>query len=352
MAPSTSGGAKKRSHAWSEKNRRAQQRFRDRQKAHKHELEQQIAEKQAAAEALQAEHAGLKGQHTMLAMLLDTQQSAVNILQEQEQVAVPCGTDFSRQRSSQPKQLPQKEAEPLLLSLLQGHTQQPSPSGPATYLDQDDDYCKTYAVLVEDLQQLLARLEAEPSSSELQLELQNQTRAAGYCMKQALLMNPDNMKDLLAGNSEGLGADPTHSYFTCPRDWQAVTECLQMTAEQKQQIMQLRGSFLEEQAHHQAQWRLLCQCMNQGKDPVKAEAYREALKQTPNGFYRRQLYVLEVNLRQQQAMWVDLHHSIFYEVWSPQQCARAIVESGLHYVDALAIANCVAQQLSGDHGAL
>lgn len=36
-----------------------------------------------------------------------------------------------------------------------------------------------------------------------------------------------------------------------------------MTAEQKQQIMQLRGSFLEEQAHHQAQWRLLCQCMNQ-----------------------------------------------------------------------------------------
>ena len=52
----------------------------------------------------------------------------------------------------------------------------------------------------------------------------------------------------------------------------------------------------------------------QGKEAVKAEMYREALKQTPNGFYRRQLYVLEVNLRQQQAMWVDLHHSIFYEV--------------------------------------
>ena len=52
----------------------------------------------------------------------------------------------------------------------------------------------------------------------------------------------------------------------------------------------------------------------QGKGAVKAEMYREALKQTPNGFYRRQLYVLEVNLRQQQAMWVNLHHSIFYEV--------------------------------------
>lgn len=54
--------------------------------AHKHELEQQIAEKQAAADALQAEHVRLKGQHSMLAMVLDTQQSAVNILLGQEQV--------------------------------------------------------------------------------------------------------------------------------------------------------------------------------------------------------------------------------------------------------------------------
>ena len=35
------------------------------------------------------------------------------------------------------------------------------------------------------------------------------------------------------------------------------------------------------------------------------------------------------------------------QVWTAKQCAQAIVESGLHYVDALAIANCVAQQLSG-----
>lgn len=50
----------------------------------------------------------------------------------------------------------------------------------------------------------------------------------------------------------------------------------------------------------------------------------------------------------------EVEHVVCWElqVWSPQQCARAIVESGLHYVDALAIANCVAQQLSGDHRAM
>jgi len=35
------------------------------------------------------------------------------------------------------------------------------------------------------------------------------------------------------------------------------------------------------------------------------------------------------------------------QVWTPEQCARAIVETGLHFVDALAIAHCVAQQVLG-----
>jgi len=74
-------------------------------------------------------------------------------------------------------------------------------------------------------------------------------------------------------------------------------------------------------------------CDWQGKEAVKAEAYREALKQTPNGFYRRQLYVLEVNLRQQQAMWVDLHHSIFYGV----RCTVSLVSKWLLSCKAYAV---------------
>ena len=58
--------------------------------AHKQELQQQIAEKQAAAAVLQAEHARLMGRHSMLERILDTQESAVNILQGQEQVSAAC----------------------------------------------------------------------------------------------------------------------------------------------------------------------------------------------------------------------------------------------------------------------
>ena len=53
--------------------------------AHKQELLQQIAEKQAAADALQAEHARLAGRHPMLQSILGTQHTAVGILQGQDQ---------------------------------------------------------------------------------------------------------------------------------------------------------------------------------------------------------------------------------------------------------------------------
>jgi len=54
--------------------------------AHKLELQQQVAEKQAAAEALQAEHARLVARNSMLEKVLDTQQASVNILQGNGQV--------------------------------------------------------------------------------------------------------------------------------------------------------------------------------------------------------------------------------------------------------------------------
>ena len=60
----------------------------------------------------------------------------------------------------------------------QDHTHQPYPSVTASLVDEEDDYCKTYAVLVDDLKKLLGQLGAGPSTPELQLELQNQTRAA------------------------------------------------------------------------------------------------------------------------------------------------------------------------------
>ncbi len=45
-------------------------------------------------------------------------------------------------------------------------------------LDEDEDYCKTYAVLVEGLKQLLDKLDIEGSDADVHLQLQNQTRAA------------------------------------------------------------------------------------------------------------------------------------------------------------------------------
>ena len=42
-------------------------------------------------------------------------------------------------------------------------------------------------------------------------------------MKQALLMNPDSMKDLLNSSSPISNLGGSHSSFTSRRDWQSVT---------------------------------------------------------------------------------------------------------------------------------
>lgn len=45
----------------------------------------------------------------------------------------------------------------------------------------------------------------------------------GYCMKQALLMNPDSMRDLLMGTTHQSSIGTGHTSFTSRRDWQSVT---------------------------------------------------------------------------------------------------------------------------------
>lgn len=63
---------------------------------------------------------------------------------------------------------------------LQGlhHTQQGIPFVDTHTLDEEEDYCKMYAVLVEGLKQLLDRLDTEGVDADVHLQLQNQTRAA------------------------------------------------------------------------------------------------------------------------------------------------------------------------------
>ena len=56
--------------------------------------------------------------------------------------------------------------------------QQRPPQDTDMLLDADADYCKTYAILVDELRQLLDKMDQEGPNADLRLELQNQTRAA------------------------------------------------------------------------------------------------------------------------------------------------------------------------------
>ena len=76
----------KRSEAWTAKNRRAQKKFREKQKLNKGNMQQQLAEMTAQLQALETEHDQLTGKNAMLEKVLHVRQLQLEILQDQQQV--------------------------------------------------------------------------------------------------------------------------------------------------------------------------------------------------------------------------------------------------------------------------
>lgn len=79
----------KRSAAWTAKNRRAQQRFREKQKAAKTTLQQQLEGKQHCLHKLQQMRTEITADNRALEKLLDTQKMAIDILQGRHQAQNP-----------------------------------------------------------------------------------------------------------------------------------------------------------------------------------------------------------------------------------------------------------------------
>ena len=78
--------------------------------------------------------------------------------------------------------------------------------------------CRSYKLARLIYGQLFAKQKPSCHVSELLYVL-----VQGYCMKQALLMNPDSMQDLLLGTSQQPSMGAGHTSFTSRRDWQSVT---------------------------------------------------------------------------------------------------------------------------------
>ncbi|DBB09422.1 TPA: hypothetical protein ACH3X3_007991 [Trebouxia sp. C0006] len=254
----------KRSEAWVAKNRRAQKKFREKQKANKNDMQQQLTEMIAQLNALQTEHNKLTGRTVVLEKVLHSRQSQLQILQEQRKAT-------QEQSVSVPEQQPSQLALPKPLPPLRALDLAQVPSQPAQIQAHQVD--AVYAELVEKMRDIVHKLQEQGPSPELDAQLEQQCSIMAHFMRGTVLNNADNLRKLYMVNMNPEAWDENEMLYRSPQHWQAVTDCLKLTPEQREEIIRLRATSLAKQAENQAQWHQLCSAIAQVTSAAHCHVY-------------------------------------------------------------------------------
>lgn len=328
----SSSGSGKRSEAWTLKNRRAQKKFREKQKVTKSQMQQQLADMTTQLQDLQMEHDKLTGRSAVLDKVLHSRQSQLTILQEQQKTMQKLSGGIVDDQTNQ-----------LALSQQQQSSQPGKTSLPVAWpaiQAQPSEVNAVYAAMVSRVKSVVDRLDRGGTGAQLDAELEKACLTLGFFIKETILGNADNLRKLYMVNIDPEDWDTSDLLYRMPEHWQAVTNSLQLTDDQKTEMVRLRSVSFAKQAANQAHWHQICSAIAQctTHDVADKDVQPELAKDS------QRLQDLKANLRKGQDIWLELYQQIFVKVWTRMQYARAVIASGPHHIDALAIATCVAQQ--------
>ncbi|DBA88711.1 TPA: hypothetical protein ACH3X2_004811 [Trebouxia sp. C0005] len=211
----------KRTEAWIAKNRRAQKKFREKQKANKNDMQQQLAEMTAQLHALQTEHNKLTGKNVVLEKVLRSRQSQLQILQDQRKATKEQSVSVQEQSVNAQEQQSSQLALPKPLPPLRALDLAQGPSQPAQIQGHQVD--AAYAELVEKLRDIVHKLQEQGHSPELNAQLEQQCSIMAHFMRGTVLGNADNLRKLYMVNMNPEAWDENELLYRSPQHWQAVT---------------------------------------------------------------------------------------------------------------------------------
>lgn len=326
--PSKPAGAGKRSEAWKAKNRRAQQRFREKQKVTKDCMQQQLANMTAQLHALETEHDQLTGRNAVLEKVLQSHQLQLEILHDQQQTTQKAAAAAMSESTKAGPGAHEESAKSSDWALIRRPDLQP----------QSTDVQTAYAEMVAAMRGIAGQIEKDGMSTELAAAIKKQCSAVGDVIKGSVLSDSKPLGNLYMVNLHPEMWDATDLMHCQPEHWQAVTDCLQLTPEQKAEMIRLRAECLAKQGENEVQWIQLCNAIAEAtvRDPACAEQMRDLSLDI------KRLQALTSTLQKGQTIWLDLYQQAFQKVWTPVQYARAVVQSGPHHIDVMAIATCIA----------
>lgn len=333
-----------------EKNRRAQKRFRERQKAKMKDMTEQLDEMTSELGKLRVENNALKNRNNILEKVLSLRDEHIRVLQDEQKV-FDLGSQYLNRPTSNPKLLSYSTAP--IITEASTSVDNTTTSITTDIITTDIKAIKNMPAealisqwkdLVRELGNILVTLETfpdaeHPSHKEATQSMYNSLQGAGQLCMCTAVLHPTNMQRLIAATLDdgrsGISADDSSR-------WATVTASLQLTEDQKIQIVALRQIFVRRMTKVIEERRAVLSKLQAVSVPDRMVALQSVIMETLN--VNEATMSLKSNLQEEHLCGMEFIGTIFKTVFTPIQKARAIVQSYPFYPDVYQIASAVAAE--------
>ncbi|KAL4424884.1 hypothetical protein ABPG77_002107 [Micractinium sp. CCAP 211/92] len=341
------GGSKKsaeqRAAAVQEKNRRAQKRFRERQKAKMKDMGEQLEDMSSELSKLRVENNSLKNRNTILEKVLALRDEHIRMLQDEQQV-FDLGSHYL-QTSGQKLITGGAATNALMLG---------TTAGPLTTSEikavkamPSEAVIGRWKETVRELGNILVQIEGCPDTNDARHQAAMQQLcavldAAGQLCMHTAVLHPTNMQKLISATLDDGRSGVTAEDRT---RWAAVTQSLQLSPDQRAQIISLRGIFLRRMTKVMEERRVILSKLQMVNIPDRMMALQSVISETLK--VNECTAELKSNLQEEHLAGMEFIGTVFKTILSPLQKARAIVQSYPFYPDIYQIATVLALEKDG-----
>ncbi|GAX79845.1 hypothetical protein CEUSTIGMA_g7285.t1 [Chlamydomonas eustigma] len=318
-----SGGAddaERRHQALQEKNRRAQRRFRERQKNKLHDLHKQIDELTAKVGTLQSENSALHSRTNILEKVLDMRNEQIQVMQETKEASGYLGA----------------EEDTAALQGVGGNLVQLTPE---TIKDLGSEQIyKIYQMYVKELSVLLTESSngADPTSESSQ-QLEVLVKDLSMMIMRLGVIKPLETRKFIVVSRQYLGNTETEVIEL----WKNVMKSIELAEHQQREVVELKRMFLQKIEPIMEERKLL-NVQIQSNLPHDTFATKNALTYIKA---HEAVIKLRDNLRAEQHVVLEFAVAVFRGVFKPWQMATLLVKCYPAVPDALGIASALAVEL-------
>lgn len=310
--------AERRHQALQEKNRRAQRRFRERQKTKLQELHKQIEELTTKVSSLQSENASLYSRTNILEKVLDMRNEQIQVMQETKEATGHL------------------EDDPASLQGVNGQLVQLTPENIKEL--GSEQILKIYQMYVKELSVRLMEDGKPPDSAPERLhELEVLVQDLSMLIMRLGVIKPLETRKFIVLSRQYLGSTESEVIEL----WKTVMKLIELSDQQKREVVDMKRSFLQKIDPIMEERKLL-NIQIQSNLPHDTFATKNALTYIKA---HEAVIKLRDNLRSEQHIVLEFAITVFRDVFKPVQMAALLVKCYPAVPDALGIASALATDL-------